>query len=277
MKPVNSIFAIVAFLISTCGAALAKDELATTVLEKSGAVESVRTLPEGIRAQVPALREQGMAIEPEFEIAWNEAALRSFQTEKIVPAMAATVSELLSETDLRQLVEFYDTPFAKRIVQFEIDGAHPNKQAAAKAYAETLATNPKEYAKRMALYKELDEAAGLTNLAINLSIKMAIAIQSGMMSSGKMPMQLTYEELKQAIEQQRPMLQQQATADIYAIMTYTYRDMTEAEMQSYIKFMQTTLGKKFFAAYTQAVDQALSDASREFGENVAKGLGRKPI
>ncbi|MDZ4789645.1 MAG: DUF2059 domain-containing protein [Hyphomicrobiales bacterium] len=247
------------------------------LIKKSGGVASIAELPQAMRSGLEAVKAQGLPVDETFTSAWNDAADEAFQPAKVLPRIAETLNGVFTQAEHDEVAAFYDTPLGVRIVQFEKDGSSFQKQAEVTAYAQSLTSDPGKYASRMALYHQLDEAAGLTKISISLAMNMGVAIQAGMVASGKLPMELSFDDIKREAEKQRLAISQQMAGALYASMAYIYKDLSQEDMLVYINFAKSPAGAKFMAAYFAAVDLALTDASRDFGKRLAENFGRKPI
>ncbi len=250
---------------------------AEDLIKKSGGDASLADLQKAVRAGLETIKAQGLPVDEALSSAWNDAADDAFQPSKILPRMAETLTGVFSEPEQLEIAAFYDSPLGQRIVQFEKDGSSFEKQAEAIAYAQSLTSDPGKYASRMALYHQLDEAAGLTKISVSIAMNMGVAIQAGMVASGKVPMELSFDEIKREMEKQRMAVAQQIAGSLYAMMAYIYKDVTQEDMLAYINFAKSAAGSKFLSAYFAATDLALTDASRIFGKRLAENFGRKPI
>ncbi|MBC8050724.1 MAG: DUF2059 domain-containing protein [Chitinophagales bacterium] len=265
------------FVCALQSAQAARSVSAEDLIRKSGGDASIVELREAMRSGLEAVKAQGLPVDETFASAWNDAADAAFQPGKVLPRIAETLNGVFTQAEHDEIAAFYDSPLGARIVQFEKDGSSFKKQAEVTAYAQSLTSDPGKYASRMALYHQLDEAAGLTKISISIAMNMGIAIQAGMVAWGKLPMELSFDDIKREAEKQRPAISQQMAGALYASMAYIYKDVSQEDMLVYINFAKSPAGAKFMAAYFAAVDLALTEAGRDFGKRLAENFGRKPI
>lgn len=273
----NALRIAAVLLVAALAPAVARAQTAEDLIRKSGGDVSLASLPQSLKAGLDALRAQGLPVDDNFASAWSDAADAIFKPEDIVAQVGRDLSGVFSGAEAREIAEFYDSELGRRVVAFESDGAKFEKQAEITAFAKELTRDAGKYAARLALYQQLDDAAGLTKISVAIAMNMGVAIQTGMIASGKLPMALTFEDIKREAEKQRFAISQQVANALYQSMAYIYRDVSEADMLTYINFTKSPAGQKFLGAYFAALDVALTDASRAFGKRLAENFGRNPI
>jgi hypothetical protein len=67
-----------------------------------------------------------------------------------------------------------------------------------------------------------------------------------------------------------------AKSETLVSLLYTYRSLTEAEIQQYIEFATSPAGAKYQKVSTAAFNQALFDASIKWGKSIGEALKRLP-
>lgn len=245
------------------------------LIEKSGIDRAIKELPAAFLASVEQLKQQ-MTVEDTFVEAWNAAIPVAYNSDKILKTITDGLNNVFSEEEQRQLLTHYDSPLGKRIVQLEVAANNAEAQAKIMDYANKIKENPGNHAERLPLYEALDEASRSTDTFVTIALNTALAMQIGMLSQGTSPAP-AIEDVKAELEKQRGLLAGQLRELVTVAFAYTYRDLSTADLQTYIEFANSPAGKKFFLVFSKLFAGALTQAADVLGEELAKGLKRKPV
>ena len=105
------------------------------------------------------------------------------------------------------------------------------------------------------------EATGLA-MAMNLNR----ALLGGMSASGRLPYQLSTEQIDALINGQRRIMQSAIRQQMLVSMAYTYQTLSDGELQRYVEFLKTDAGQRFYVEMLVATEAVISDRAHDFGQ-----------
>ena len=159
-----------------------------------------------------------------------------------------------------------NTPAAKRVIQLETQETDPQAmQGFIKALASEVSARPSD--ERLTLVRRMAKATHATDASIRTVIEVlegmgkVFDLAHGSDGAAAPP------EISQAIEQirsQRELIE----ASVLTRMLFTYRSLSDAELEAYVKFWESDDGQWFSRMGTQAIINAM----RKAGEQAAGEL-----
>ena len=220
-------------------------------------------------------RSQGIT-DPAFLATWESSALRAFGDERLKARLEAGVARSLDESEIISVDAFLTSPFGRRVTQLEQAGQAiaPDRRLAALAKGQTLYWRVAEH--RRAQFDELLELSGaeMTFAVLRESLRgMALGLH---LSAGG-DIETPWEEIDDAVQLQLAGMQQSLVEAARAALAYTYADLTDDEMESYLTFLRTPAARKFYGNATLAIGAIIRETMAELGETVAGRLRRVDI
>jgi hypothetical protein len=104
-------------------------------------------------------------------------------------------------------------------------------------------------------------------------LEMLMAMQSQVDEKNRM----SSEEIDAIVGKIRNMPGDQLKSNVMVSLAYTYRDLTDKELEAAIKFYEAPAGKWFNDTSIRAITSAIGKASKEIGEKLGKSLMAKDI
>jgi len=220
--------------------------LADQVLLQSGTYEMISSLPEQIRAhgsqQSPfeTDRETSEKVINILASSFNEAEVKSDLLEYMVANY--------SSEDLKGILEWLHSPLGNRISTAEIEAGSVEGQSNMMRYSATFSSNPPPQ-ERVLLIQEFEKKLRLTKLTMDMIKTMMYGISKSFYTASPEAERVSEQEFNAEVESMflamEPMLREQMWQQVILTSHYSYRDFSDAELNSYINYLDSEPGKKY--------------------------------
>ena len=233
----------------------------------NGFSESVKSSSGGFGANNRALEELQ-----------NDLADKHFDGDILMGAMAVLINDRFTDSEYDDITAFLSQGAGLRITEaekFAQDPANEDLRAAQidEAVSDLITNRPERMDQIGRMIVAMDMVNSGTALAMNLSY----AMMSGMASSGKMPGDFSEDRILGMLESQREMMEQQIIRSTIEEAAFTYRDISDADMDAYIAFLESDLGQKLYNILNAALVDVLTNASRKFGRELIEQSGVREL
>ncbi|MEJ2226650.1 MAG: hypothetical protein P8Y67_00165 [Alphaproteobacteria bacterium] len=245
------------------------------LLINSNAVEFAKSFPAlviaGFNATPVANRDQ-RAQRKQLMRYVKRLAPVAYSHEKVLAIIDDALDEELRPGQKRQLLNFFTSELGKRLFSAE------------RSTMRLMLRNPRKIGRyiqrhnvdpfRDGLYREIMEANGALEDALSMNRIMNVAIPAAVMTALKRP--VNPEDMqRQYLRRQKQMLQQ-AQQNIYAAYVYAYRNISNEELESYLNFVKSSVGKRFVAVSRKLWAEALMIQTDEFAKMLIDEIGVDP-
>ena len=229
----------------------------------------------GVETQLATLRPQirdALASEAS-ELAATDAALidqaieRQFAGEALTPQALSIIRQRWNEDHARAALTWLRSELGQRITRLEEYASTPEGVAELQGFGAELAAAPPA-AGRVVLLSRLNEAFDGTSLAVDGTLAIAIAVASGINAVTPAEMQADPATLREQIEAGRAPLTAQMDRFILVYYLFTYGELTDAEVLSYIDFLESPAGSWYVTTLSTAYVQPLVDRALGLGDVV---------
>lgn len=170
------------------------------------------------------------------------------------------------QTDLNS---FFVSPLGRRVTALEraVARLQPVAQQEAMRDGETLA-DAASAARQRLLQRLL--ALSATEISRAMVCQSVRALLVGLaLAHQRAPVELPWADIDAQVAAMQPGLASQLGVEQRALMAYAYRTLTDAELETYVSFLETPAAQHFYAEAAFAVNQIVSTVMREFGETLA--------
>lgn len=220
----------------------AQRELVEDVLELSGLLDHAQQLGAQSEAQVDQRLAQRKDISPEQAAIIKQVIVDSYQPALLVRAIRERFAASFDERRFADLRAWYQQPLGMKMRQFEQAASTPEAAPDAEKFFATLENMP-PVPSRLKLIERLDAATHSTENTLQL----VMAMVDDLFDQGAKvdPQGAARERAKMELEGQRLLAQQRETyqAAVAAMLLFTYRGATDAELEQYIAFWESALGE----------------------------------
>ena len=255
----------------------ANDQNNSQVLElyvKSGMEKQVEELPPVIQSlfdrSVPG-DDQARKLPKEILSAMRTSVPEAYAPEKLKKTILAELTGKLTDQDIKDTLQWLDSPIGKKCTQLEEEASTPEALAAMQEYAARLHNSPPT-AERLKVLREFDAAAKVTADAVEMAIHTQVAVTMALRATLPTDQQQPIEEIYREIEKTRPAVEAEARTQTLISQLYAYRSLTDAEIQTYTEFAKSPAGSNFYSACTAALNKAYIEGATRWGKLIGDAM-----
>lgn len=220
-------------------------------------------------------RQHGIA-DARFLDTWESSALSAFSDEELKARLEQSLSRTLSEDELAGIGSFLASSFGQRVTRLEqaTQAIAADQQVAALAKGKTLYWRVTE--RRKSQFEELLDLSGaeMTFAVIGESLR-GLALGLHLSSGGDI--ETPWEEIDNAVKLQLAGLKASLTEAAQASLAFTYSELSDAELETYLAFLRTPAARKFYDTATLTVGDIIRETMFGLGESVANSMQRVDI
>lgn len=231
-----------------------------------------------IVAQYPAMMSEGIRegvkksgqVPPMVADTLGYLVANSFSVREIERKLATAIDEELTAKERTEVLEWYQTPVAEKIAGAEIAASAPASWPEIRARAAEL-NERYDGTDRAAMFTRFDQAARATESAVDTTIAVQLGLATAMSALGKDSVH--FDQIEERIESQRGAMQAVMSKQVYDSYLYTYRNVSNQEMDLYLDFLESDAGRAFTSVVTRSVKQAVTDPIENIGTQIGRFIG----
>jgi hypothetical protein len=198
------------------------------------------------------------------------AAKRGFRIDVFeVPALSALAANLDAET-VKKSEEFLSSDLGRRMVAADVATATLPEDQINKIMSgeQTVASTPK----RDALLDNLEAASRSTESTVQIFLSMGQAVAVGTAVGAGGDMATVADKARKSGDASRPDMEASMRAPLRRYLAYSYRDMSDADLKHLLKFLDSSAGKGYVAAYIASLGAGFDAMGRRCGEQLGESL-----
>ena len=200
---------------------------------------------------------------------WEATANAVFDAGDLHRRLAKALEGKFSADEQSVLGEFFHSEFGQRMTTLERSAAllEPAAQVAAIATGQQLVT-----AASVIRQTQIDALMELVSAEISAAMvgQSVRALLLGLSVSHQQgDIAVPWQEIDTQVEAMMPGLLADVGRTQRAMMAYAYRDLSDADLDTYIAFLRTPAAQKFYAVAAYAVGRIVADGMSAFGEAFA--------
>ena len=258
------------------GAAQAQDaaKLAQRLVERSGLAVQLQSLPKNFGEQMAALRGK---MPDELLLALTEAGREAYRPQAMAQEIANTLAETLKPEEMQRVLAWLEEGVGRRVTLAEERASGSMTEQSLQRYAEQTQAKPPS-AQRQKLIQDIIEVTNGLEFGARLLEGMALGVAIGMDSTQPVQNRAGVAMLRKQLEAAMPkeQVKAQLRAAMPAMMGYTYREVSDADLTAYVVFLRSPDGKRANDAITEAFTQAMVSASVRMGQFVDQRSTKRP-
>ena len=254
-----------------------KDALVSDLYLKSGLKKQLEMFPVTSKAALGGalVRDPRIRDMPADLVAAMTGTIdRAFSEGELKGIVLKDLGEKLTVPEIREALEWLDSPLGRRITLMEEMASTPAGYFGTERYAEELKTKPPAIV-RLGLVGRLDKAIKATDSNVDMMLSMQAALAMAMFSALPAEHEMPFESLLKEMAKAKPALEAEMHSQVQIGMLYTYRDLTNGELEKYIGFVTSPSGQKYQSAMTAATKKAFISGGVRWGEAIADMAKRK--
>ncbi|MGH7166152.1 MAG: hypothetical protein ACREIS_11575 [Nitrospiraceae bacterium] len=245
-----------------------KEALTKELVKLSGLEYQLRQLPLVTMSQLA--EQQGKVPEPMYK-AFQRVFRDAYNTERLQRQVSKQVEKNLDMETMRKVLEWLQTELGKKITGLEEAASTPQGVQQAQVFAKQLQAAP-PVPKRVDLVRRLNIAADTTELNLNIAQSTAIAVATAMDAVEPRDRRLGPDRVRIQVERQRPQMRQAYDQMGIVQSLYMYQPLSDGELERYVDFAESQLGREYHNVVTRAFEEALLDATTSMGKALAEAM-----
>lgn len=240
-------------------------QTAEQLLRSSGVWEQLKSVAQQVRAGMHDAAKHGNS---ELSAAESARLMRAVDAAYAAPRLRANALRLLAREMqpawVPAVVKWYGSATGAAITRLEEEAAADERSADAvlQAGAARLGAMPQT---RRQLLQQIMTAARAAEVATLMTINTAVGVQQGMAAVQPSRAGPSAQDLRAALEAQRPQLQEGFVAVLLAASALMYEPATEPQLAAYLDFLNSPAGGHFSAVMESVLDTLFLDAATELG------------
>lgn len=259
--------------VDACFAGDDGDQLVRMVMRKSGLEKQIEQMPQLLQAELDRQQADAKGIPQEEFTRLSRTARSAFDPKTIHAAVQTYIKANLSENDMKEVLEWLDSPLGTKITRLE------EEASTAEAYQDMQVIGPKlldenRNSARMRKLIKLDKTIGVTRSTVNTMLDIQLAMITAMSAAMDADSRPSFEDVQDFVQKNQSQLQAATSRMVQVQFLYAYRELTDPEIDRYTRFAESESGQRYHAVTIRAVDEALVQAARSIGSRLGMRMNR---
>ena len=201
------------------------------------------------------------------------SAHEAFAPAGLKGAVLPELREKLTAQAIKELLDWLDSPLGKRCTQLEETASTPEGLTGMQEFASRMQASPPTV-QRVDTLRKLDSAIKATESAVDVAINTEVAVAFAFVTALPSEQQRPLEDIARELERQRPNIEAMMRSQVLVSFLYTYRTLSDDEIERYIAFATSPVGSKYHSVTMAAVKKALIAGSIKWGRSVGDAIER---
>lgn len=198
-----------------------------------------------------------------------DAAASAYESHKLMNIMLRSFAGKMDDAEIRSVIRWLDSPIGVKCTDLEKQSLTAEAFQELSRFAEEIQKKPPR-PERLKLIGELDRATRATATSVEIFINSNLAIATAVALSLPPESSMLLSEFKKKLEAGRADIEIALQEQTRLSLLYTYRSLTDSEIQDYIKMANSPAGSKFNAVGIEAFQRAMVEGGMDFGQAAAK-------
>jgi hypothetical protein len=138
-------------------------------------------------------------------------------------------------------------------------------------YAARLQSSPPK-AERLKVLKQFDSGVKATEGTVDMAINAQIAVALAIIATFPLEQRMPLDDVSREMEKNRPVLEATVRSQVLIAHLYTYRSMTEVEIQLYAEFAKSPAGSKYHLVTMAACKKAILEGAVKWGDLIGNAI-----
>jgi len=203
----------------------------------------------------------------------TRAGKEAFQPAKLHEEVVRSVAAKMSQAGMRDALEWLESAPGGRITAVEEAAATSVSQATMTRYLDGLRTQPPSQ-QRVKLIGDVMSVANVVESSAGALEAITLGIAVGFDAMQPLEQQAGADVLQLRLRKSnlRAELLANLDAALPALMLYTYREVSDADLSAYVEFMQTPAGAEYTRVGLGAIEEALVRGSFRMGQLMRRNV-----
>jgi hypothetical protein len=217
--------------------------------------------------------QQGIPFPGSMAAAWTAAAREVFDAARMHRSLAEALAGKFSPADYEAFGAFFLSDFGTAVTEIEraVTTMPADRQMAARDAGIAL-SNEAAGTRRAAQIEEMLALVGaeITRAMVRQSVRGMLIGMS--MTDQQGDIEVPWEEIDAQLSLIMPGIEADVALTQQAMMYFAYRDLSDADVETYLEFLRTEPAKKFYAVAAFAIGEIVAERMETFGEALARKL-----
>ncbi len=260
--------ASILLMAGTCIAAEPPDErLVQALMQASGLEKQIEQVPLLVQMEIRKQHQKSQSLSADEYNRIMNLVKQSFDAKTMKYDVSRWLTSDLPEMDIKAALGWLESPLGRKITKLEERASTPE------AYAEMQSMAPKllkeyEGTSRLDKISRFDQATMTTERSVNMMLDLQLAIITAMSAAGKEEVQPSHKEIRESLLKVKPQIRDAAAQSTALSFLYTYRALTESEIDMYIAFAESDTGRRYHLITYKGVHDAITKAARKLGARI---------
>ena len=192
-----------------------------------------------------------------------------FESPDLKKQSLAVLAQELTPDETKKLLDWFASPIGKKVAWYEDNIATRAGYLNMHEYEKGLDKNPptQDYQNRIT---KLTRNMQVIETAIDMALVNEVVVNSAMASLQPNFSIEILEGITKQTERNKPNLKQQVSEYMKLPMLFTYSYLSRKELNTYLEFTSTALGKKYFLTMIKALNAVFKKAGIEYNQRLSK-------
>jgi len=249
------------------------DQLVQTLMQKSGMKKQIEQMPQLLQAELDQQQAEAKGIPQEEFNRFSGIARSAFNPKMIHAAVQTYIKLNLSENDMKEVLEWLDSPLGTKITKMEENASTAEAYKEMQAIGAKLMNENKDSARMNKIIK-LDKATGATQSTVNTVMNIQLAMMTAMSAAMEADKRPSFEDVQDLVKNIQPQIQAAMSQVVQMQFLYTYRELTDNEIDRYTQFAESKSGQRYHNVSIMAINEALVHAARNIGSRLGMRMNR---
>ncbi|VAW90345.1 hypothetical protein MNBD_GAMMA17-444 [hydrothermal vent metagenome] len=256
------ILALLFLVFSAVGvsAELSKVALVSALMHQSGMDVQIEQIPAQVKAGIRNSARQGAPM----DVVIQDKLVGALDTQSLNQSVQEYMVEEMSSGEIEQVLAWLESPSGKRVVAMEVRASQPDTMFKMSKIFETERDRPG----RMARIHRIDEAVLSRERTKDLMINMQVFFGMAMVAESGTTQRASYGQTRYNMERAMAPMWGELEQVVTMMYLFTYQGLSDAELDQYIEFTESPVGRK----YNQVLYEGLNHAFFNAGQSLRQSL-----
>jgi len=245
-----------------------KAKIAAEIIKEAGIAKQTNSLTEMALASFEEkYKEADTSKIPSFDeklLRFKDVIRLATNSQRINEHIQKNIAADLTIPELEQVLKWYQSPLGKKIAEIEFS-SYSEKKEHVNTLRLAFRLTRYQTTSRANLFSRLDEATYSSEAMVELQTSLIVQNQIldlVLSDSDKLDQAKIDEIIKNFETEIDPYLDMFAAQYVFAGFVYTYRGLTEPELEEYLSFSETEAGRHYYAILKKKSNAALLDSNK---------------
>ena len=234
-----------------------KEALTRQLMKMSGLEEQLNQIKQNVYAN---LNESKDNLPADLYEAMSQVIAEAYDGKTMQKIVSAGLSRDLSIKEMLDILSWLQTGLGRKITGLEEAASTPEAFNGMQTFTRQLQTNPPD-PHRFDLTQRLDHATNATTMAVDIVLLTAYGVAAAMDTVMPEDEQTDINIIREEIESHRPELTPILQQITLASFLYTFQTLRDEEIERYVEFCESDVGKRYNLVVGAAFMNALMEAS----------------